>query len=496
MEELYCGTDIGTSSVKTVIFDQDFKPLFQEVNSYELISQEKNRAELDPEEVYRAVLKSLNDCQEKVRNAGKKLKFIAFSSALHSLIAVDDTFTPLTNCITWADTRAMEFHDQLASYYKENDIYNKTGCPPHAIYMPAKILWFKKYARSIYEKTSKFITIKEYIIYKFTGEAVVDYSLASGGGLLNIHQKDWEEGLLNYLEIDRDRLSQLIDGKVILKMNRQTQEDIGADIPLVVGSGDGPLANLGTGSYRENRYVATIGSSGAIRVFAEKPVLDSQTRTWCYMLDEDNYLPGGAINNGGIVLQWLRDNLFNDNSSEENFFNLVNDYLKEVPPGSRGLLFLPFLTGERSPNWNSFARGLIIGLGLSHTRKDITRAAMEGILFRMYSVILALESNIHECREILANGGFTRSESWLQMMADIFGTRVISYKDHEASATGAAFMGAVAFGIYNDYQSIKPYLEIKTIKVPDLERNKIYKHLYFLHEKVYNKNKDLFKELL
>ncbi len=496
MEELYCGTDIGTSSVKTVIFDKNFIPLYKEVNSYELISQQKNRAELNPDEVYEAVLKSLADCNKKVKEAGKKLKFIAFSSALHTLIAVDDSYKPLTNCITWADTRAMEFHDLLEPYNAANKLYYKTGCPPHAIYMPAKILWLKKYSPEVYKKTSKFITIKEYIIARLSGESVVDYSLASGGGLLNIHKKDWEEKLLDYLEIDRSNLSELVDSKTIIKMSKSAQELIGDNIPLVVGSGDGPLANLGSGSLQENKYVATIGSSGAVRVFARKPVLDPVSRTWCYMLDEDIYLPGGAINNGGIVLQWLKDNFFPDYYTEkDDFFEVINNYVDKVPPGSNGLLFLPFLTGERSPNWNSFARGLIIGLGLNHTKKDLTKAAMEGILFRMYSIILALEDMMHECNEVLASGGFTNSEAWMQMMADVFGTRIISYREHEASATGAAFMGAVACGIYDDYNSIKPGFEINTIKEPDREHNKQYNYLFKLHEKVYNNNKDFFKEL-
>ncbi len=495
MEELYCGTDIGTSSVKIIVFDKNFKPLYKVINSYELISREKNRAELNPDEVYNAVIKGLRECYEKVKGMGR-LKFISFSSALHSMIAVDESFNPLTNCITWADTRAMEFNDMLEDYYNENDIYNKTGCLPHAIYMPAKILWLKKYKPDVYEKTEKFITIKEYVIKKITGKAVVDYSLASGSGILNIHHKDWEQNLLNYLGLKKENFSCVIDGKVILKMKEEVTKIIGGDIPLVIGSGDGPLANLGAGALSGNKYVATIGSSGAVRVFSNSPVLDPKAKTWCYMLDKDIYLPGGAINNGGIVLQWLKDNLFDGFKGEEDdFYSLINNYVKEIPPGSRGLIFLPFLTGERSPNWNPYARGLIIGLSLAHTNRDLAKAAMEGILFRMNSIILALEDLMFECDEVLANGGFTRSEAWLQMMADVFGKKVISYKDHEASATGAAMIGAVACGDYPDYTSIKAEFEIDSIKLPDPDRHKKYRSIFELHERIYDRNREFFQEI-
>lgn len=496
MEKLYCGLDIGTSAVKSVIFNKSFTPVFSATNNYEFVGKRKGRAVLDPEEVYQAVLASLLSCQENVKENEKKIDFISLSSALHSVIAVDKSYTPLTGCITWADTRAMEFNELLQKKNEQSNFYHRTGCPPHAIYMPAKILWLKTHRPEIFAKTYKFITIKEFVLYKLTGNQVVDYSLASGGGLLDIHQKTWDNELLELLNISNESLSDLVNGNTILKLNTQSRKKLKDDIPIVVGSGDGPLANLGAGAYPENKFVVTIGSSGAVRVFSDRPVLDPDNRTWCYMLDEEVYLPGGAINNGGIILEWLRKELFN--LPEDEFYRVADNNIKDVFPGSRGLLFLPFLTGERSPNWNSYVRGMLFGLDLNHGREDLIKAAVEGITFRMYAITRALENLVGEGTEILASGGFTNSGPWLQLMADIFNKRIVAGSTPQASALGAVIMGSIAVGENNNYSDIDIHNGNEETEVfhPDPDIHKKYKQLYRLHEKVYRQNAGIYRELI
>ena len=497
MHELYCGIDIGTSSVKAMVYDQDLQCVFSISGQYDFAPSRRDRAELNPDDVYSAVVTCLRACVEHAQ--GTPLRFISFSSALHSLIAVDASGRPLTNCITWADMRATEFNHFLRSCC-EGRIYIKTGCPGHSIYMPGKILWLREYQPDVYESVAKFITIKEYVLKQLTGEWVVDYGVASGGGLLNLNDRQWDRELMEVIGISPAQLSRLVDGPTVVRMLPDAVQDIGDDIPLVVGSGDGQLANLGAGALRSGHFVATIGSSGAIRVFSPEPILDQQQRTWCYRLDADAYLTGGAINNGGLVLNWLIENCFKDGtamarSEKGDIYDILNDYASDIPAGSNGLLFLPFLTGERSPDWNSKARGLIIGLSLSHSHKALVKAAMEGIVMRLYANFLILREIVGDREAVVVTGGFTRSRVWLQIMADIFGTRLLLYENTVDSTLGAVLMGFKAINRIETYDQLDLNLPLKEKVAPSARNAATYRDLHRLHEEAYTSNTHLFEKL-
>ena len=492
MQKVYIGCDIGTFSVMTVIYNENFKQINKLSQKYSLISNKKNQAELDPNKVYNAVKQTLETAIKECNDFNLKIEFISFSSALHSLIIVDKSNQPLTNCLTWADTRAKETCSDLKNFYKDNKIYSKTGCPLHSLYLPVKILWFKQNKQEIFKRAYKFISIKEFVIYKLTGEYAIDYSVASGSGLLNINKKEWDNGLLNFLEIKQKQLSKLVDSHKILQI--KNDHFTGQNIPLVIGGGDGPLANLGEMALSKNQFVATLGTSGAIRVFSDKPVIDYDNQsTWCYMLDHETYLPGGAINNGGIVIEWLRKNFF---ENIDNYYEIVDEYIEEVPVGSKNLFFLPFLTGERSPNWDPNARGIIFGLDYNHSKKEIIKSAVEGISFRMRTIKEALESKSSICSEVVLNGGVTQSEPWVQLLSDIFNAKIIIHENKEAAALGAAILGSVAIGLYDSYNSINYSPKIKLVKEPNKKLVAKYNQLYLFHKELYESNKNLFSKII
>jgi len=495
MEKYYCGLDLGTSSVKLAAFNQNFQQQFQVKKPLSLKNEKEGQAELDPDEVYQKTINVLKELTAKAEKEEGKIDFVSFSSALHSLIAVDDNFEPVTGCLTWADSRAQSVVPELEDFYQHKKIYNRTGCPLHAIYMPAKILWLKKNKPEVIETADKFITIKEYIIYKLTGEKVVDYSLAGAGGMFDIRNLCWEHDLMELLGLEKSNFNRAVDGKQELKLRDKICEELKSELKVVLGSGDGPLANLGAGAYKNNEFVLTIGTSGAVRAFSPEPVIDDLQRTWCYMLDEDVFLPGGAINNGGLVLQWIRKILYNDEAGKSRFYKDIDRYIEDIEPGSEKLMFLPFLTGERSPNWDASMRGIILGLSLNHGRKQIIKASVEGVVYRMYAVFNVLEDLLDRQNRVIATGGFTRSDSWLQLLADIFGREVVSLGAFDASTVGAAMLGAVARGYYDSYLEIDPDWKERTLKLPVKERHNKYQQLYTLHEKIYKRNQDIFARL-
>jgi gluconokinase len=258
----------------------------------------------------------------------------------------------------------------------------------------------------------------------------------------------------------------------------------------VLGAGDGVLANIGSGAVYPGQITASIGTSGAVRAITDAPRVDKQGRTWCYNLTDEYWVIGGAINNGGIAFRWARDKFA---SSEQQVadklgldaYELLSRYAEKKPAGSDGLIMLPFLAGERAPYWNADARGVLFGLNLNHGKRHLIRATLEGIVYRMFSIFTALQEVAGQATDVRVSGSFVRSELWLQIMADVFGT-VISVPDEpEGTAFGAAILGLYALGVLKDFREISASIIIRKQYYPDEENHRRYRQLYAIYERIY-----------
>jgi gluconokinase len=254
---------------------------------------------------------------------------------------------------------------------------------------------------------------------------------------------------------------------------------------LVLGAGDGPLSTLGAGAVGPCHYTATIGTSGAVRRCRPAPFTDPASRNWCYNLTDDAWVVGGAINNGGLALQWFRDTFASGASYEA-----IVQEAAAIPAGSGGLVFLPFLTGDRSPHWNSRSRGVFFGLALNHSRADLARATLEGVLYAMYSIFsplsrVPLEGGASSV-EIVASGSFTRSPAWVQMMADVFGHPIVVSGVTDTTAFGAAVLGMVATGDLESVHAVGRLMPAQLAAFqPDASRHRTYSELFAIYERVY-----------
>lgn len=479
----FMGLDIGTSSIKAVLFDEDGYTVTSKAIPCTLETSLDGRAELDPDEIFNNTLMAIKGCL-KSKPVYNKLYGIGISCQMHSVMAIDSHGNPLTKVITWADTRAKE--SAITNRAELNRLYEITGCIlKHPMYPFNKIRWLMK-DKSIAQKVSKWITIKEYILYKLYGEFVVDYTLASCQGYFNINLLKWDRELLDFLSIKKEQLSEVVPCIHMMgKMNKHYAKQMGLDpgIPIVVGSGDGVMANLGCGVFDKKGMSSTVGTSGALRTTIKRPKTDPEGRTWCYAFTEDSWVMGGAINNGGLAMNWIKDT-FSEQFRKDtgpyggDVFNVFNEFSGEVPVGSDGLLFLPYLTGERSPDWRSDVRSLMIGLDYSHTRKHIVRAAMEGVMYRLYSVYEAFSDQNIMPDYIYASGGYVQSPNWLQIQADVFGKTIYVTQVDEASALGAAFLAMYATGFERSMtkplRSMTPVREI----IPNEENHQVYRRLY------------------
>jgi len=455
----YVGVDIGTTSTKAVIFDKSGKAEFTCYREYPLHSPDSVTAEQNPEEIFQAVLAVIEEVlkQDKVKLDG--IKLFSFSSAMHGLIALDKGGKPLTECLTWADKRAHEAAMTIKQHHEGQKIYERTGTPIHAMSPLAKLFWLKDSNPRIFESAHQFVGIKEYVFYRLFGEFIIDYSLASATGLFNLEQLTWDTSVLKLLGMTSDKLPQPVPTThmlTTLKAEYREKWQMPEPIPFVIGASDGVLSNLGVNAVEPGVVAITIGTSGAIRAVTDKPVSDPKGRIFCYALTDKHWVIGGPVNNGGIILRWIRDELAPAEVETAkrlgiDSYDLLTEIAEKIAPGADGLIFHPYLAGERAPLWDSNARGSFFGLGLHHKKEHLIRAALEGVILNLYTVMLALQEIIGLPAKIQATGGFARSQMWRQMLADIFNQEVSVPESIESSCLGAVVLGMYALGEIEDF---------------------------------------------
>lgn len=480
------GVDIGTTSTKSVLYDENGQFIMKHNIGYPLHTPNVDVSEENPDELFDAVLMTVKYVVREANIKKEDIKLISFSAQMHSLIALDAEHHRLTESITWADNRASKYAELINKEHQGSDIYQRTGTPIHPMSPLSKIFWMKHEQSDIYKQTAMFADIKTYIFYQLFEKYVIDYSMASATGMFNLEKLDWDKEALELLGITEAQLPQLVPTTHILKgMKKRYATLMGIDenTPIIVGASDGVLSNLGVNSYKKGEVAVTIGTSGAIRTVINKPRTDYKGRIFCYVLDEDHYVIGGPVNNGGVVLRWLRNELLASEVETAKRlgvdpYDVLTKIASRVKPGAEGLIFHPYLAGERAPLWNADARGSFFGLTLSHQKEHMIRAALEGVLYNLYTVYLALIEVMNETPStIKATGGFAKSEVWRQMMADIFDTDLIVPESYESSCLGACVLGLKALGEIDDFSIIEEMVGTTNAHQPDSATVQVYQQL-------------------
>lgn len=490
------GIDIGTSGTKAIAFSMNGTILYNAYASYPMISKQSFEQELDPDSLLQATIQTIN---EVVRNTGaKELTGIAFSSAMHSVIAIDKNGMPLTNVITWADLRSEESAVKIRTEAVGKKIYEHTGTPIHPMSPLCKIMWIRDNQPEIFSKTSKFISIKEYIWHHFFGKFLIDYSIASGTGLFDIHNFQWYNESLVAAGITADHLSEPVS-PLHVETGLQKKYQLALNLPdkmaFIIGGSDGCLANLGSNAIAPGEMALTIGTSGAARMVSPKPRHDFKERIFNYILTEQLYVTGGAINNGGNAIRWWVDNFTQASDPDQNNFAGYLHQVADIPPASEGLIFLPYLLGERAPVWDANARGVFFGITSRHNSRHFLRAIMEGIGFSLYAIGLSLEETVGPVEKIYASGGFIQSPLWVQIIADIFNKNVYVMNVADASATGAAMIGLLALEEIRDLEETRAMIQIHKTYFPDTGNHVVYLKNFSIFERLYGKLKDEFEKI-
>jgi gluconokinase len=351
--------DLGSSSLRCLLFDAHghLVPDYESRRNYDFTLSGEGGIEIDADFLFGLLVEVLDEILEKAGTAGRFIQGVAFSTFWHSLLGTGPDGLPLSPVLTWADTRSAAAAALLRNRFDPHAMHQRTGCLFHPSYLPAKLLWFSQARADIFQRVSWWGSIGEHFYYRLFGKHACSISMGSGTGLLDQRKCQWDGELLRALEVQESRLSPLIDMdhpfKGLLSPYSTRWPALRA-IPWFPALGDGACSNIGCGCYSSDQIALMVGTSGAMRMVFRGDCDHIPEGLWCYHVDRDRFLMGGALSNGGNFFQWLRESLRIDSS-----FSSLEAELASIPPASHGLTVLPFLAGERSTGWNPLARGVI-----------------------------------------------------------------------------------------------------------------------------------------
>jgi gluconokinase len=492
--------ELGTNAVRVYAFDLNGKTIGFAKGSYPTFHPCPEHSEQDPEQIFITMLYVLkNFLSEKVYPQKYNVVTICFSASMHSLLAIDKHGVPLGNVITWADNRGNSQAKALKDLSISKAIYESTGTPIHPMSSLVKIKWMNEQNQQVFKKTAKFLSLKSYIIHQLTGVYALDYSLASATGMLNIYDKKWDGNALDYAGISKDQLPDTVPvfyqpGKLLPQY--RVSLGLSENVRILIGSSDGCLATLGAGVWASGKATVTIEDSAAVRVVGKKILQDEGRRIFNYVLDEQHYVSGGPSNSGGVIFEWFAKR-FGDFNYAYDLEKCIDDLVLEataVGAGAEGLLFLPYLLGERAPIWNPGARGVFFGININHERKHFTRAAVEGIIFEMYSIAKMLQQH-RDINSISVNGSFASIPLCAQLIADVFNMPVSVSPNTSSVSLGAYLLSATDLGIFSDIENAAKSIEIQPIYLPTKNHQTIYSKHFATFERITAKLIDEFDEL-
>jgi gluconokinase len=491
--------DIGTSATRIVAYDLKGNEIAYRKGSYPTFHPHSGCSEQDPEQVFITVLFLLKGIlNEEIFPKKYVVTGIVFSSTMHSILPIDINGIPLGNAIIWSDNRALEIAADIKQSAIGQALYEHTGTPIHAMTPLSKVIWIKKHQPDKFEKTSKFISLKEYVIYQLTGEFIIDYSLASATGLFNIDEYKWDEDALKLAEVNDTYFSRLVDvcySDFSLKENFVKSLGLKENVTLIIGSTDGCLATLSSGDLNQSNLTLSISSSSAVRTICKSKWNDKKGRFFNYVLDKDYYVNGGPSSNGGVAYEWVVNNFGKYSSMEVDERNQrLQAEARTVKEGADGLIFLPYIQGERAPIWNSYAKGTYFGLNIMHEPKHFIRSTIEGIIFETLSIAKAF-NEYQSIDKITMNGSYAKDAMWAQITADIFSKTVILSKSNFSPNLGAAMVGMKSLGIFKNLEEACKIVSPGHELFPNSSKRHTYSQTFKIFESLTEKLKDEFEAI-
>ncbi len=483
MPEYLLAYDLGTSGNKSTLYTPAGKLVASFTCSYETHYYNGNWAEQGPEQWWHAVTACTHHLLERTGIAPWEIAVVALSGQMMGCVLVDGAGQVLRPSILYCDQRATAQEEQLRARIDPFHFYRAVGHRISASYSLEKLMWVRDCEPEIFARTAKTLCAKDYINFRFTGRMATDYSDASGTNAFDLNTFRWSEEVLDAAGIPVELFPEALESSRILgTLTEQAARETGllAGTPVAVGGGDGSCAGVGVGSVRPGRVYNCLGSSSWIALTAKEPIIDPGMRTMNWAHCVPGYLhPSGTMQTAGAAQKWMKETLCSPEQMQADcsggsVYALIDETVRSVPAGARGLLFLPYLLGERTPWWNTEARAAFIGMSLATQREDLLRAVLEGVALHL-GIILNIFRGHLAIDEVTLIGGGARSLVWRQILADVFGCPVHCLNVlEEATSMGAAVIGGVAAGVFADFDVIERFVQVQQTVRPDAARQKLY----------------------
>ncbi len=505
MKNFIIAHDLGTTGNKATLYNREGELVGSSFSAYATDYPETGWAEQDPEQWWEAVCSSSGSLLENTNTPKSDVACIVFSGQMMGCVPVDRSAQPLRQAVIWADQRAVRQISALSEKISPRQVYRITGHRLHASYSLAKMLWIRDHQPEIYKAAYKFLQAKDSIAARLTGNFVSEASDASGTNIYDLERKAWSGPVMQAAELDEKKLPRLIGstecaGTVQPEAARQCGLAPGTDV--IIGGGDSACAAAGAGVTESGSAFNYIGSSAWIAVASRKPVYDPEMRTFTFgHVVPGMVTPTGTMQAAGASFQWTRDRLcpLELRCARElgiSPYELMNTEAEDSSPGSNGLLFLPYLMGERSPRWNTKARGAFIGLTIRHKRSDMIRAVLEGVTLNLKVILDAFQRQNTEIPAVRMIGGGAGSRLWNRIAADVYGIPVHRLAVlEEATSMGAAVTGGVGVGLYKDFSILKEMNPVSEIVQPLPEAREVYRRMEEIFEEAYHALTPVFEKL-
>jgi len=489
------GVDLGTSAVKILLVNKSGEVRNEVSRSYPLIQEKSGYSEQNPEEWIEKTIDGLAELVSGFDGDVTDIEGISFSGQMHGLVLLDKENNILRNAILWNDTRTTMQCEEIYEKVGKNQLLEITKNPALEGFTLPKLLWVKEFEPEIFAKASVFLLPKDYLRFRLTGKVQSEYSDAAGTLLLNVKEKQWSEEICEKFNIRFELCPPLVEshecvGAITAEIVKMT--GLSPELKVFAGGADNACGAIGSGILSEGNTLCSIGTSGVVLSYEEHGNQDFKGKVHYFNHGKkDAFYSMGVTLAAGYSLSWFKDTF----AENEKFDQLLKD-VEQVSVGSNGLIFTPYLVGERTPHADSTIRGSFIGMDSAHKRSDFARAVMEGITFSLNESIEIFRQNGKKINSIISIGGGAKNPVWLQMQADIFNADIIKLSSEQGPGMGASMLAAYGSGWYETLEAcgekfIKPVKTYKPIK----ENVEKYEKLFEIYKQVYTQTKELNSQL-
>ena len=491
--------DLGTSGNKATLYTTDGKLVKNVTHSYPLHTFNGSCAEQNPLDWWRAVCNSTKELVAGIDPAD--IAAVSFSGQMMGCVCVDKNGEPVRDALIWADMRSTEQETVIRAQMPVRDFYHITGHRPSPSYSATKLMWVRDNEPENYRKTYKMLNAKDFIILKLTGRFITEPSDASSTCLMELDTQKWSEDLLHLCGIQKDKMPEIISSVAVAGgVTEEAARLCGliAGTPVVCGGGDGVCAAVGTGAVVENKANLCLGTSSWISYASKTAVYDEGMQIFNFAHVVPGYImPCGTMQTGGGSLSWAYEQLATFGQDKKNMdktatYKAICEAVEKSPVGAKGLVYLPYLMGERSPRWNAEAKGAFVGLTLDHTTGDMFRAVMEGVAMNLSIILEAYRKSGAMIDRLVMIGGGVRNVIWRQILADVLGVCVdVPNYLEEATSMGAAITAGVGVGVFSDFNVIDKFLHNEYTYTPDTTKKARYDELKEIFDACYYQLTDI-----